>query len=127
MDSLHTPEQAADDAQALSRSLGCVVTVSGPVDLIVADQRIARVANGHPLMASVTGMGCTASALSGACLAVAAPPFAAAIAAMAITGIAGEMAADDARGPGSFQMHFLDALYRLDDAEVARRQKVSFA
>jgi hydroxyethylthiazole kinase len=46
---------------------------------------------------------------------------------MAITGIAGEMAADDARGPGSFQMHFLDALYRLDDAEVARRQKISLA
>jgi hydroxyethylthiazole kinase len=78
-------------------------------------------------MASVTGMGCTASALSGACLAVADSPFAAATAAMAITGIAGEMAAAEARGPGSFQMHFLDALYRLDDAEVARRQKISLA
>jgi hydroxyethylthiazole kinase len=127
VDSLHTPDQAAADAQALSRSLGCVVTVSGEVDLIVADQRIARVANGHPLMTRVTGMGCTASALSGACLAVAASPFAAAVSAMAITGIAGEMAAEEARGPGSLQMHFLDALYRLDDAEVARRQKVSFA
>src|SRR5574343_448095 len=127
VDSLYTPDEAAADAQALSRSLGCVVTVSGAVDLLGADERVARVANGHPLMASVTGMGCTASALSGACLAVAAPPFTAATAAMAITGIAGEIAVDDARGPGSFQMHFLDALYRLDDAEVARRQKISLA
>src|SRR5574343_247269 len=127
VDSLYTPDDAAADAQALSRSLGCVVTVSGAVDLLGADERVARVANGHPLMASVTGMGCTASALSGACLAVAASPFAAATAAMAITGIAGEMAAAEARGPGSFQMHFLDALYRLDDAEVARRQKISLA
>jgi hydroxyethylthiazole kinase len=127
VDSLHTPDEAGDDAHALSRSLGCVVTVSGAVDLIVAGNRSARVANGHPLMTRVTGMGCTASALSGAFLAVAASPFAAAVAAMAVTGIAGEMAAEEARGPGSFQMHFLDALYRLDDAEVARRQKIIVA
>lgn len=127
VDSLHTPDQAAADAQALSRSLGCVVTVSGAVDLIVAGGHIARVANGDPMMTRVTGMGCAASALSGACLAVASSPFEAAVEAMAVTGIAGEMAAAEARGPGSFQVHFLDALYRLDDREVARRQKVTVA
>jgi len=127
VDSQHTPDEAGNDAQALSRSLGCVVAVSGPVDLIVADDSIARVANGHPMMTRVTGMGCTASALSGAFLAVNPSPFAAALEAMVTMGIAGEMAAEEARGPGSFQMHFLDALYRLDDNEVARRRKVLVA
>jgi hydroxyethylthiazole kinase len=56
VDSLHTPDEAFTDAQALSRALGCVVSVSGPVDLIVADDRVARVANGHPMMTRVTGM-----------------------------------------------------------------------
>ena len=127
VDSLHTPDEAVNEAQALARSLGCVVSVSGPVDLIVGDGRIARVENGHPMMARVTGMGCTASALSGAFLAVNPSPFAAAVEAMVVMGIAGEVAAEQARGPGSFQMHFLDALYGLDEAEIAKRRKAVVA
>jgi len=124
VDSLHTPDEAYNDALALSRSLGCAVSVSGPVDLIVADGRIARVDNGHPMMTRVTGMGCAASALSGAFLAVNPSPFEAAVEAMVVMGIAGEMAAELARGPGSFQMHFLDALYGLQEADIAQRRKV---
>jgi hydroxyethylthiazole kinase len=127
VDSLHTPDEAYDDAQALARSLGCTVTVSGPLDLIVGDGRIAQIANGHPMMTRVTGMGCTASALSGAFLAVNPSPFAAAVEAMVVMGVAGEMAAEQASGPGSFQMHFLDALYGLDEAEIARRRKAVVA
>jgi len=123
VDSLHRPDEAVNEAQALARSLGCVVSVSGPVDLIVGDGRIARVENGHPMMTRVTGMGCTASAVSGAFLAVNPSPFEAALEAMVVMGIAGEVAAEQARGPGSFQMYFLDALYGLDDAEIARRRK----
>lgn len=125
VDSLHTPDEAFTDAQALSRALGCVVSVSGPVDLIVADDQVVRVANGHPMMTRVTGMGCTASALSGAFVAVNPQPFEAAVQAMVVMGVAGELAAEKAHGPGSFQMHFLDALYGLNDADMAKRRKTS--
>jgi len=125
VDSLHTPDEAFTDAQALSRALGCVVSVSGPVDLIVADDQVARVAYGHPMMTRVTGMGCTASALSGAFVAVNPQPFEAAVQAMVVMGVAGELAAEKAHGPGSFQMHFLDALYGLNDADMAKRRKTS--
>ena len=39
-------------------------------------------------------------------------------------GIAGEMAAEGPQGPGSLQVRFLDALYRLDGAAIERRLKL---
>jgi hydroxyethylthiazole kinase len=40
---------------------------------------------------------------------------------MAVMGIAGEIAALDAPGPGSLQVRFLDALYRLSEDDIASR------
>ncbi len=39
-------------------------------------------------------------------------------------GVAGEMAAEGAPGPGSLQVRFLDALYRLDAGDLAGRARV---
>ena len=124
VDSSDRPDAVLDDARALARSAGCVVSVSGPVDHIVSADRLARVANGHPMMARVTGMGCTASALTGAFLAVRQNPFEAAAHAMAVIGVAGEIAAEQSRGPGSLQANFLDMLYALRDNEFAARSTV---
>jgi hydroxyethylthiazole kinase len=33
-------------------------------------------------------------------------------------GVAGEMAGRSAKGPGSFQMHFLDALYQISASDI---------
>lgn len=115
VDSGHTPDQVLAEARALSLSAGCVVSVSGAIDLIVQGEQVARVAYGHPMMARVTGMGCTASAITGAMLAVNPSPFLAAVHAMGVMGIAGEQAAQLCQGPGSFQMHFLDVLYALQE------------
>ena len=103
VDSLHTPDQVFEDAHQLSVRTGCVVSVSGPIDLVVASERVARIHNGHPLMTRVTGMGCTASAVTGAFLAIEADAFTAAIHAMVTMGVAGELAAENASGPGSFR------------------------
>ena len=124
VDSCHSTDEIVREAQRLSASTGSVISVSGPVDLIVDGQRVVRMANGHQLMSRVTGMGCTASALTGAFAAVHPHPIDAAVHAMAAMGIAGEMAAERSAGPGSFQMHFLDALQRLEEAEVSRRLKL---
>ena len=125
VDSQHTPDQVFEDAHQLSVRTGCVVSVSGPVDLVVAGDRVARIHNGHPLMTRVTGMGCTASAVTGAFLAIEADPFAAAVHAMASMGVAGELAAEKAAGPGSFQMHFLDVLHRLSEADVQQLARMA--
>jgi len=127
VDSLHTPDQVRDDAEALARSAGCVVSVSGAVDLIVGEGQTARVANGHPMMTRVTGMGCTSTAITGAFAAIEASPFRAATYAMAVMGIAGQIAAERSAGPGSFQVAFLDALYGLDAATIAGHLAVELA
>jgi hydroxyethylthiazole kinase len=120
VDSRISPDEAEAEARELSASTGGAVSVSGAVDLVVMGESWARVANGHPLMARVTGMGCTASAVTAAFAAVNPSPFLAAAHAMAAMGIAGEMAAERAAGPGSFQAEFTDALYRLGRDDIER-------
>lgn len=125
VDSTHTSEQALDAARALADELNCVVCTSGATDVIVSAEGVARVANGHPMMPRVTGLGCTATALIGAFAAVNSSPFRAAAHAMAVMGIAGEMAAVKSPGPGSLQLHYLDALYQLQAADVQARLKLT--
>ena len=124
VDSRHAPAEVLDEARALSISAGCVVSVSGPVDLVVEGNAVVRISNGHPMMARVTGMGCTASAITGAFAAVNPQSLKAAAHAMAFMGIAGEMAAERSAGPGSFQMHFLDTLSVIRKSDIVRRLKM---
>jgi len=101
-----------------------VVALTGKTDLVTDGRRTLRIANGHPLMARVTAMGCAESALLAAALAVEADRFSAASAALLVFGIAGDIAGEAANGPGSFGVHFLDALFALDRAAIQTRAKV---
>lgn len=125
VDSRDDPDAVASDAMELAQAAGCVVSVSGPVDLITDGKRVTRVANGHPLMPRVTGMGCTASAITGAFVAVNSDLFSAAANAMAVMGVTGEIAGAGAAGPGSFQVNFLDALHQLDQAQLSARLRLT--
>lgn len=59
------------------------------------------------------------AAKDAAVYAAVAEPFAAALAATAAYNLAGRQAAKKAAGSGSFQMHFIDALYRLTGNAIA--------
>ena len=124
VDSTAASDEALYAAQSISRTCQCAVCVSGAVDYVVEGKRLVKVANGHPMMPKVTGLGCTASALCGAFAAVDRDPLTAAAKAMAVMGIAGEIAAEQSPGPGSLQMHLIDALYRLTKEDMERRLKV---
>ncbi len=121
VDSSLTSDQALESARALAETLQCVVCISGATDVIVSPRELIRVSNGHPMMARVTGLGCTATALIAAFSAVNPSPLHATAHAMAVMGIAGEMAAVQSPGPGSLQMHFLDALYMLRSGDIESR------
>ena len=89
-------------------------------------RRRARCAieNGHPLMARVTAMGCAASALVAACLAVEADAFARPPPALLTFGVAGEHRGGARAGPGSFAAAMLDALStRLDWHDAASQKR----
>ena len=93
--------RAAALARGAARGLGVVASVTGPIDNVSDGERVVAVANGHPLLAAVTGTGCISTALTG-CFLAAKPdvPVEAAAEALIALGVAAEDAAAGARGPG---------------------------
>ncbi len=121
VDATDDVDAAASVAVALAARTGGAVAVSGPVDLIVADGRAARVRNGHSLLTRMTGGGCALGAVMAAFAAVESDAFVAATAASVVYGVAADVAAETAAGPGTFAVAFLDALDGLTaDAILAR-------
>jgi len=118
VDSTDSSDSALESAKALAAETGAVVVISGQTDYITNGQDILKVFNGNPLMARVTGMGCTATAVVAAFAAVNPDMMTAGAHGMAIMGIAGEIAARKASGNGSMQVYFLDELYNLDESVI---------
>jgi hydroxyethylthiazole kinase len=123
VDSTAPSDAAVEIGRALHEKCGSVVCISGETDYTVGPAGIIETRNGHLLMTRVTGLGCTASALCGAFASVTPDPAMAAAEAMAVMGIAGEIAFTRSEGPGSLQLHFLDALYRLSAEDIERHLK----
>ena len=95
VDSLAGSDQAVPAARRLASRMRGVVCISGARDHVVdALGRHAVLSNGHSWMTRVTGVGCSASALTGAFAAVQPDPWRATVAAMAYLGVAGEWAAE---------------------------------
>lgn len=112
-------------AERFAAEHGFVVARTGPVDLVTDGTRSVRVANGHPYMAKVTAVGCAVTALMAGFAAVGQDRLLAAASCLVTAGIAGEMAAEKAQGPGSFVPAFLDALYLIGPADIAARMRLS--
>jgi len=113
-------------AGVAAKQLRVVASVTGPIDHVSDGERVLNVANGHPLLAQVTGTGCISSALTG-CFLAAKPeePLEAATEALAALGVAAEDAADGAGGPGTFHARLYDALAALDPDTLDGRARIS--
>jgi hydroxyethylthiazole kinase len=126
VESIGAGSDPADLARTAGRTLGLVASVTGPVDHVSDGDRVLAVANGHELLAAVTGTGCMSSAITGCFLAVARDrPLEAAAAALAALGVAAEDAAREANGPGSFHVGLYDALAALEPGTLDARAKIS--
>ena len=120
-------EPACNALATYARSTKSLIALSGATDLVSDGERLAAIANGHPLMAKVTAMGCAVSALVAACLGVEQDAWLATVAALTIAGVAGELAAEKAAGPGSFAVAFLDVLFNLDGPALVANARINFA
>ncbi|MDM8522831.1 hydroxyethylthiazole kinase [Desulfococcaceae bacterium HSG8] len=118
VDSLHSVEEAAETAKNLAGELNTVLAITGPDDLVTDGENVIRVSNGHPLMARVTGTGCTATVSVAAFLSVDDDPVSAAATGLAFFGMAGEVAGKKASAPGSFMIEMLNALYTITPEEL---------
>lgn len=136
-------------AVQLARATGSVIAISGFRDAIVTIDIdtdtvwIARVDGGHAFMPRVIGTGCSLGSATAAYVAAGRASdhcsqlirdFEATVAAHVHFAVAGEIAGKNARGPGTYAAHFLDALYALkpedmDSASVnvSSHQFTSFA
>lgn len=134
------PDDAVTDAnlaesaafvRALARKAGCVVAVTGAIDLIADEGAAYAVRSGLPVMGRVTGTGCMLSAIAPAFLVAHADALEATVAAVATMGLAGQVAGSRMGaldGNGSFRTYLLDALYNMTGEQLvvgARVERVA--
>ncbi|KAF7543878.1 hypothetical protein G7046_g9913 [Stylonectria norvegica] len=111
-----TLAQKASLVRALARRRRNVILMTGATDLVSDGTRTFRVDNGHALLASVTGTGCTLGTTVSAMVAAhRGDVLVATVAAVVVFGVAAERAAarEEVRGPGTFVPAFLDELYAI--------------
>lgn len=126
--SLGLTDEGVDVCREMAGRLDLVVAVSGEEDCITDGRQTFRVKNGHPMMARVTGLGCGLSATVGAFCAVRPDDIMrSSAAAFGFYGLCGEMASRLSKGPGSFEVAFLDTLYLTGADEVHARLKITEA
>jgi hydroxyethylthiazole kinase len=126
VESIDAGIEPGDLARRAAQALDVVASVTGPVDHVSDGERVLAIANGHPLLAAVTGTGCMSTAITGCFVAVDPyEPLDAAAAALVAFGVAGEDAAEGASGPGSFHVALYDALAALDPETLDGRARVS--
>ncbi|MEZ9924664.1 hydroxyethylthiazole kinase [Vibrio breoganii] len=121
VDALDSSDSAVNAAKFCVEQYGANVVISGASDYVVTAEATYKLDNGHEMMPYVTGMGCSHTAITGAFAAVGEVT---GLAATAILGVAGEIAAEKSAGPGSLQMNLLDTLYLLDVETVLARLKL---
>jgi hydroxyethylthiazole kinase len=124
VDSLETGETPVEALKSMSRQTGAVICVTGPTDYITDGETVLTVENGHPMMGNVTGTGCSATtAVAVFCAAGGATAEACALG-LAVFGACGELAAEESRGPGSFQVAILDALFNAPERNLGARLRI---
>jgi hydroxyethylthiazole kinase len=125
VESIGGVSDTAELAREAARTLGVVASVTGAIDHVSDGERSAAIANGDPMLATITGTGCMSSAVTGCFTAVATSPYEGAVEALVAFGVAGEDAARDAKGPGSFHVNLYDSLAALDPGTLDARSRIT--
>ena len=127
VDTTVTSDDVAQSAARLAGVTHAAVLVTGETDYVAAEGApLVAVANGSPLMARVTGLGCAQGAIAAAFLGTLGGKarWESTLAAALVVAIAGEQTAVKAKGPGTFVPAFLDALDSLKPEDVLKLGKV---
>ncbi|MES2907169.1 MAG: hydroxyethylthiazole kinase, partial [Pseudomonadota bacterium] len=86
-----TSEDNVEAARYLANKTSAVIVMTGPTDIITDHENTLRIANGHPLMSKVAGIGCALSATIAAFCAIEENSMLAAVIAVGIYDIIGEI------------------------------------
>ncbi|MBW2962838.1 hydroxyethylthiazole kinase [Mesonia aestuariivivens] len=124
VDSSADSNEAITAANFLAKNFQTTVCISGITDIILNEEKEVHLSNGNKMMAKITGMGCSATALVAAFSAIIKDTAEATVSAMALLGVAGELAAKESKGPGSLQLNIIDKLYNLSEEEFISTLKI---
>ena len=119
---------SASFVRAFAAEHRCIAVVTGAIDLLTDGETCYAVRNGRAEMSRVTGTGCQLSALTAAALAaVPVRPLDAALTAVVLMGVAGEIAwsrmgAGD--GNAAYRTKIIDAICCMDEEMLMRRAQV---
>jgi hydroxyethylthiazole kinase len=124
VESISLEGDPAEIAARLSERLKNTTVITGKTDIVCAGGKTYIIDNGSPMMGTIVGTGCMAASIIGAFSAVEKDTAKAAAAALICYGIAGEIAAEKAKGPGTFKELFYDAAYNLKKEDITRKTRV---
>lgn len=119
VDSTDAVASAKSSAIALAKWTGGAVAVSGKTDLITDGIIVAHSYGGSHFFEKITGAGCSLGGVVAVYAAVA-NPFIAALTGTAAYNLAGMRAGQVSNGPASFQVAFIDELYKATSVEIAK-------
>jgi len=111
-------------ARKLATERSATVVLTGEEDIVTDGERVYLIRNGHAMMGAIVGTGCMAASVLGAFAGVEKDHVTAAVAALVSYELAGELAAEISRGPGSFKENFYDEVYNLTKEKVDSGVKI---
>ena len=124
-------EENLDDAVAFAKDFakkaGCIVAITGAIDLVSDGDRCFVIRNGRPEMGKITGTGCQLSGMMTAFV-VANPEqkLEAAAAAVCTMGLAGEIGwsrMQEGDGNSTYRNRIIDAIYNMDKETLDKGAK----
>jgi hydroxyethylthiazole kinase len=124
VESISLAGDPAEAATHLAAETSSIVVITGAEDIIADGTKVLLATNGHSCMGEVVGTGCMATSAIGCFATVEDDHLIAAASALALYGIAGEIAAEEAAGPGTFLPCLIDAVAALDGATVQSRTQI---
>lgn len=124
VDSVSTMSDCAETVKLFAKNTGAVVAMTGPVDYVSDGKKVAILSNGDRYLECVSGTGCMVSSVVGCYTGTHGANLKSVAAAISVFCIAGEIAAQDCKGPGSFKVSLFDSMYNLTEKDVTSRLKM---
>lgn len=125
VDSLEEESDGAKIALTLAKKLGCVIAITGKMDIVSDGVSTYSLDNGDVALTKLTGTGCMSSSLIGSFLGASHNALASAIAGILTMSIAGEIA-NKSQGMGTFHMSLIDVISQMDVLSMINRAKIDF-
>ncbi|MBP1679844.1 MAG: thiM [Proteobacteria bacterium] len=124
VDSLEEESDGAKIALNLAKKLGCVIAITGKIDVVSDGTLCYTLQNGDMALTQVTGTGCMSTSLIGSFIGASNNAFASALAGILTMSISGELA-EKSKGIGSFHTSLINRIGQMDLRTILERYNVS--